>query len=32
MRAQADCPDGSNPLCLGYAFASTTAIALDLDL
>jgi YD repeat-containing protein len=32
MRAQAQCPDASNPLCLGYAFASTTAIALDLEL
>jgi hypothetical protein len=32
MRAQAECPDASNPLCLGYAFASTTALALDLEL
>jgi hypothetical protein len=32
MRAQASCPDGSNPLCRGYAFASTTAIVLNLEL
>jgi hypothetical protein len=32
MRAQASCPDASNPLCLGYAFSSTTALALDLEL
>ncbi len=32
MRAQAECPDSSNPLCLGYAFASTTALTLDLEL
>lgn len=32
MRAQADCPDSANPLCLGYAFVSTTAVSLDLEL
>ncbi|HTQ08049.1 MAG TPA: hypothetical protein VMI54_29550 [Polyangiaceae bacterium] len=32
MRAQADCPNSSNPLCLGYAFASTTAVTLALEL
>ncbi len=32
MRAQAQCPDASNPLCLGYAFASTTSLALNLEL
>lgn len=29
MRAQASCPDDSNPLCLGYAFSSTTALSVD---
>ena len=32
MRAQAQCPDSNNPLCLGYAFASTTAVSLNLEL
>lgn len=32
MRAQAECPDSANPLCLGYAFASTTAVTLNLEL
>jgi hypothetical protein len=32
MRAQANCPDDSNPLCRGYAVTSTTAIVLNLDL
>jgi hypothetical protein len=32
MRAQAACPDSSNPLCLGYAFASTTALSVNLEL
>jgi hypothetical protein len=32
MRAQAQCPDGDNPLCLGYAFSSTTALSLNLGL
>ena len=32
MRAQATCPDSDNPLCLGYAFSSTTAVSLNLDL
>jgi len=32
MRAQATCPDGENPLCLGYAFSSTTALSLNLEL
>lgn len=31
MRAQAECP-GPDPLCLGYAFSSTTALSLNLDL
>ncbi|HWA77066.1 MAG TPA: hypothetical protein VG937_32245 [Polyangiaceae bacterium] len=32
MRAQASCPDESNPLCLGYAFSSTTALSVDWSL
>jgi YD repeat-containing protein len=32
MRAQATCPDSENPLCLGYAFASTTALVVNLQL
>lgn len=32
MRAQATCPDSENPLCLGYAFASTTALSVNLEL
>jgi hypothetical protein len=32
MRAQATCPDAENPLCLGYAFSSTTALSLNVDL
>jgi YD repeat-containing protein len=32
MRAQASCPDSENPLCLGYAFASTTALSVNLEL
>jgi hypothetical protein len=32
MRAQASCPDSENPLCLGYAFASTTALVVNLEL
>jgi hypothetical protein len=32
MRAQASCPDSENPLCLGYAFSSTTAVSLNLEL
>jgi hypothetical protein len=32
MRAQATCPDAHNPLCLGYAFASTTALVVNLEL
>lgn len=32
MRAQASCPDAKNPLCLGYAFASTTALSVNLEL
>lgn len=32
MRAQASCPDDSNPLCSGYAFTSTTSVVLNLQL
>ncbi|MFZ5897004.1 MAG: hypothetical protein ACOY0T_38455 [Myxococcota bacterium] len=32
MRAQANCPDSSNPLCRGYSFASTTSLVLNLEL
>jgi N-acetyl-beta-hexosaminidase len=32
MRAQATCPDAGNPLCLGYAFSSTTALSVDFAL
>jgi hypothetical protein len=32
MRAQASCPDDSNPLCLGYAFSSTTALSVDWSI
>lgn len=32
MRAQASCPNSQNPLCLGYAFASTTALVVNLAL
>ncbi|HET9960538.1 MAG TPA: hypothetical protein VFQ61_38975 [Polyangiaceae bacterium] len=32
MRAQASCPDDSNPLCRGYSIVSTSSIVLRLDL
>lgn len=32
MRAQANCPDSSNPLCRGYAVANTTSLVLNLEL
>jgi hypothetical protein len=32
MRAQAECPEDGNPLCLGYAVSSTTALSLNLEL
>lgn len=32
MRAQGNCPDSENPLCLGYAFTSTTALSVNLEL
>jgi len=32
MRAQASCPDASNPLCRGYAVATITALSLKFDL
>ena len=32
MRAQAACPDASNPLCRGYAVATLTALSLRFEL
>jgi hypothetical protein len=32
IRAQANCPDSSNPMCRGYSLASTTSVILNLDL
>lgn len=32
MRAQANCPDSSNPLCRGYAVANTTSLVLNVEL
>jgi hypothetical protein len=32
MRAQAVCPDADQPLCRGYAFSSTTALSVNLEL
>jgi hypothetical protein len=32
MRAQASCPDAANPLCLGYAVATLTSLAVEVDV
>jgi hypothetical protein len=32
MRAQAVCPDANEPLCRGYALASTTALSVNIEL
>jgi hypothetical protein len=32
MRAQATCPDSSNPLCLGYSITTTTSLIAKVEL